>query len=83
MEREGVSNEVALSLEGDSTWIPECLAASLPIFRVLQMNVHNSRQEKKAEAFIVKMGAYKNNMLLMFKLIDNLVIVLFSFGTAN
>lgn len=59
------------------------LTASLPVLQVLQMSVHHFLQEKKIEAFIVKIGAYKNNMLLMVKLISNLVIVLFFFGTAN
>lgn len=53
------------------------------MLQVLQMSVHHFLQEKKIEAFIVKIGAYKNNMLLMVKLISNLVIVLFFFGTAN
>lgn len=59
------------------------LTASLPVLQVLQMSVHHFLQEKKIEAFIVKIGAYKNNTLLMVKLISNIVIVLFFFGTAN
>lgn len=59
------------------------LIASLPMLQVLQMSVHHFLQEKKIEAFIVKIGSYKNNTLLMVKLISNLVIVLFFFGTAN
>lgn len=47
------------------------------------MSVYNFHEEKKIEAFIVKIGTYKNNMLLMVKLISNLVVVLFFFGTAN
>lgn len=42
------------------------------------MSVHHFLQEKKIEAFIVKIGAYKNNMLLMVKLISNLLLSCFS-----
>lgn len=47
------------------------------------MSDRNFLQEKKTEAFNVKIGACKNNMLLVVELISNLVIVLFYFGTAN